>query len=183
MRKSETAIFIDGPNVYATAKVLGFDMDYKLLLEYYRKNTDLLRAYYYTAVRERGIEHDPLRPLLDWTEYNGYTLVQKPTKEWENPNGGRPKIKGNMDMEMACDAFDLSHTIRNAVFFTGDGDFKALVLCLQRRGIHVTIASSIKTQPSMCSDELRRVADEFIELADLNNTIRQPDVPKGSKYA
>lgn len=179
-----TALFIDGPNVYATAKTLGFDVDYRLLLDYYKHNTDFIRAYYYTAVRElREDEHDNLRPLLDWISYNGYVLVQKPTKEFIDVNG-RVKLKGNMDIEIACDAFDLSSTMREAVFFTGDGDFKPLILLLQRRGVRCTVVSSILTQPSMCSDELRRIADEFVELKDLNDLIRRgPVPPKVSRYA
>jgi len=182
MRTNETAIFIDGPNVFATAKALGFDVDYKLLLEFYRLNTDLLRAYYYTAVRERNEEHDSIRPLLDWLEYNGYTLVQKPTKEWANPDGGRPKIKGNMDIEIAVDAMEMADNIKHAVFFTGDGDFKPLILAMQRKGVRCTVVSSIETKPPMCSDELRRTADTFIELRELNKWLTEP-MRKVSKYA
>jgi len=184
MRPNETALFIDGPNVYLTAKALGFDVDYKRLHNYFSARCDLIRAYYYTAVRERDT-HDSLRPLLDWLDYNQYTLVQKPTKEWTDASG-RTKVKGNMDMEMACDAFDLSSTIRNATFFTGDGDFVAIIRLLQRRGIRCTVVSSTETQPVMCADELRRAADEFVELSELNKAIYLPTptlVRKESRYA
>lgn len=167
-RTNETAIFVDGPNVFATAKALGFDVDYKLLLDHYDDTTDLVRAAYYTAVRERQPDsHDSLRPLLDFLEYNGWTLVQKPTKEWASADGGRPKIKGNMDIEIAVDAMEMADHIRHAVFFTGDGDFKPLLLAMQRKGVRCTVVSSIHTQPPMCSDDLRRTANQFIELKDL----------------
>lgn len=170
MDRNSTAVFIDGPNVFATAKALGFDMDYKKLFLYFKSNFDLVRAYYYTAVRERTTEHDPLRPLLDFLEYNGYTLVQKPTKEFTDASG-RMKTKGNMDIEIAVDALDLSSSVRNAIFFTGDGDFTYLIRALQRRGVRCSVISTIQTNPHMCADDLRRAADEFIELGDLMATI------------
>jgi uncharacterized LabA/DUF88 family protein len=179
MNKERTAIFIDGPNVFATAKTLGFDMDYKILRAYYAERYDLVRTYYYTAVREvKDNEHDPIRGLIDWLSYNGYEVVTKPTKEWANPLGGRPKVKGNMDIEMIADAFDLSSSIHNAIFFTGDGDFKAGIELLKRRGVRCTVVSTTQTNPPMCADELRRCADAFIDLKDLNDEMRTPNPSK-----
>lgn len=172
--RNETAIFVDGPNAYATAKAHNIDIDYKLLMDFYTDTTDLVRAAYYTAVRERQPnENDPIRPLLDFLEYNGWTLVQKPTKEWASPDGGRPKIKGNMDIEIAVDAMEIAEHIRNAVFFTGDGDFKPLIIAMQRKGVRCTVVSTIRTQPPMCADELRRIADRYIDLEDLIKLTKQ----------
>ena len=159
------ALFIDGANLYATAKTLGFDIDYKRLLREFQGRGELLRAFYYTAVIEDQ-EYSSIRPLIDWLDYNGYTVVTKATKEFIDQTGRR-KIKGNMDIELAVDAMELAEHIDEMVLFSGDGDFRSLVEAVQRRGVHVTVISSIASQPPMVADELRRQADQFTDLAEL----------------
>jgi uncharacterized LabA/DUF88 family protein len=160
----KTAIFIDGANLYATAKTLGIDVDYKRLLQHFKANSRLVRAHYYTAIIEDQ-EFSSIRPLLDWLQYNGYQLVTKATKEFIDSTGRR-KVKGNMDIELAVDAMELAEHVDRIVLFSGDGDFRSLVAALQRRGVHVTVVSTISSQPPMIADELRRQADEFIDLKD-----------------
>jgi len=159
------ALFIDGSNLYAAARALGFDIDYKNLLEVFTERGRMIRAFYYTALIEDQ-EYSPIRPLVDWLDYNGYTMVTKPTKEFTD-HAGRRKIKGNMDMELAIDAMEMAPHLDHIYLFSGDGDFRRLVEAVQRKGVRVTAVSSIKTNPSMIADELRRQADEFIDLADL----------------
>jgi len=159
------ALFIDGSNLYAAARALGFDIDYKNLLEAFTERGRMIRAFYYTALIEDQ-EYSPIRPLVDWLDYNGYTLVTKPTKEFTD-HMGRRKIKGNMDIELAIDVMEMAPHLDHIYLFSGDGDFRRLVEAVQRKGVRVTAVSSIATNPSMIADELRRQADEFIELADL----------------
>ena len=163
------ALFIDGANLYATAKTLGFDIDYKRLLGLFRQKGQLVRALYYTALAEDQ-EYSSIRPLIDWLDYNGYSMVTKPTKEFTD-SMGRRKIKGNMDIELAVDAMKLAPTLDHIVIFTGDGDFRALVAALQEGGRRVSIVSTLHTQPPMVADELRRQADQFIDLADLEQVV------------
>ena len=163
------ALFIDGANLHATAKALGFDIDYKRLLALFRTKGQLVRALYYTALAEDQ-EYSSIRPLVDWLDYNGYTMVTKPTKEFTD-SFGRRKVKGNMDIELAVDAMRLSERLDHIVVFTGDGDFRALVASLQQEGRRVSIVSTLQTQPAMVADELRRQADQFIDLADLEEQI------------
>jgi uncharacterized LabA/DUF88 family protein len=163
------ALFIDGANLYATAKALGFDIDYKRLLALFRTKGQLVRALYYTALAEDQ-EYSSIRPLVDWLDYNGYTMVTKPTKEFTD-SFGRRKIKGNMDIELAVDAMRLSERLDHVVLFTGDGDFRALVASLQQAGRRVSVVSTLQTQPAMVADELRRQADQFVDLADLEEQI------------
>ena len=163
------ALFIDGANLYATAKTLGFDIDYKRLLGLFRQKGQLVRALYYTALAEDQ-EYSSIRPLIDWLDYNGYTMVTKPTKEFTD-SMGRRKVKGNMDIELTVDAMKLSEQLDHVVIFTGDGDFRALVQALQERGKRVSIVSTLQTQPPMVADELRRQADQFIDIADLEQLI------------
>lgn len=178
------AVFIDGANIYTTAKMLRFDVDYQKLRKFF--GDSLVRAYYYTATKPRTGE-DPLRPLLDWLEYNGFKLVSKETKSFIDAEG-RQKIKGNMDMEIAVDMMEVMPYVTDVWLFSGDGDFKYLVEAVQRRGIRVTVCSSIKTltregQPmSVCGDELRRTADAFIDLSDLQVQLEKDGGMK-SKYA
>src|SRR5450432_4738651 len=153
------ALFIDGANLYATGKTLGFDIDYKRLLKEFHSRGTLLRAFYYTAVIEDQ-EYSSIRPLIDWLDYNGYTVVTKATKEFVDQTGRR-KVKGNMDIELAVDAMELAPHIDHMVLFSGDGDFRSLVDAVQRKGVRVSVVSTVSTQPSMVADELRRQADEF----------------------
>ncbi|NJL50911.1 MAG: NYN domain-containing protein [Blastochloris sp.] len=163
------ALFIDGANLYATAKSLGFDIDYKRLLKEFQSRGNVLRAFYYTALIEDQ-EYSSIRPLLDWLDYNGYTVVTKPTKEFVDQSGRR-KVKGNMDIELAVDAMELAEHVDQIVLFSGDGDFRSLVEAVQRRGVRVSVISTVSTQPPMVADELRRQADEFIDLASLSTKI------------
>jgi uncharacterized LabA/DUF88 family protein len=163
------ALFIDGANLYATAKSLAFDIDYKRLLALFRTKGQLVRALYYTALIEDQ-EYSSIRPLIDWLDYNGYTMVTKPTKEFVDAMGRR-KIKGNMDIELAVDAMELADHLDHIVLFSGDGDFRSLVEALQHKGKRVSVVSTLATTPPMVADELRRQADQFIDLANLQNEI------------
>ena len=166
---NKIALFIDGANLHATAKTLGFDIDYKRLLKEFQSRGDLFRAFYYTAVIEDQ-EFSSIRPLLDWLDYNGYTVVTKATKEFVDASGRR-KVKGNMDIELAVDAMELAERIDQMFLFSGDGDFRSLVEAVQRRGVRVTVISTIASQPPMIADELRRQADVFTDLVELQSKL------------
>jgi len=159
------ALFIDGANLYAAARALGSDIDYKRLLDEFSQRGRLIRAFYYTALLDDQ-EYSPIRPLVDWLDYNGFTMVTKPTKEFTDASGRR-KLKGNMDIELAIDVLEMAEHLDHVFLFSGDGDFRRLVEAVQRKGVRVSVVSSVRTQPAMVADELRRQADEFIELADL----------------
>ncbi|MEH6727399.1 MAG: NYN domain-containing protein [Hyphomicrobiales bacterium] len=159
------ALFIDGANLYAAAKALGFDIDFKRFLKRFESEGYLLRAYYYTAIAEDQ-ENLSIRPLVDWLAYNGYSVVTKPAKEFFD-GSGRRKIKGNMDIELAVDAIEIADKVDHIYLFSGDGDFRSLVEAIQRKGVKVTVVSTVKSQPPMIADELRRQADHFLELSKL----------------
>jgi uncharacterized LabA/DUF88 family protein len=170
--ESRIALFIDGANLYATAKALGFDIDFKRLLKEFQGRGTLLRAFYYTAIIEDQ-EYSSVRPLIDWLDYNGYTVV---TKEFIDA-GGRRKVKVNMDIELAVDAMELAEHVDQIVLFSGDGDFRSLVEAVQRRGVRVTVVSTISSQRPMIADELRRQADVFTDLKELQSKlVREPSV-------
>jgi uncharacterized LabA/DUF88 family protein len=166
------ALFIDGSNLYAAAKALGFDIDYKLLRMEFIRRGKMLRAFYYTALLEND-EYSPIRPLVDWLHYNGFTMRTKPAKEYTDSQGRR-KVKGNMDIELCVDAMELANRVDHVVLFSGDGDFRPLVESLQRQGVRVSVVSTIRSQPPMIADELRRQADNFIELDELRDVIGRP---------
>jgi uncharacterized LabA/DUF88 family protein len=177
---SRIAVFIDGANLHSTAKALGFDIDFKSLLNEFRSRGTLVRALYYTAILEDQ-EFSSIRPLIDWLDYNGYTVVTKATKEFVDASGRR-KVKGNMDIELAVDAMELAEHLDQMVLFSGDGDFRSLVEAVQRRGVRVTVISTISSQPPMIADELRRQADVFTDLVELQSKLgraprRAPDTP------
>jgi uncharacterized LabA/DUF88 family protein len=172
------AIFIDGANLYAAARSLGFDIDYKRLLQLFTESCHLVRAFYYTALIEDQ-EYSPIRPLVDWLDYNGYTMVTKPTKEFTD-SMGRRKIKGNMDVELAIDVMEMADRLDHIVLFSGDGDFRRLVEAVQRKAVRVTVVSTIRSQPPMIADELRRQADCFVDLSDLSSRIARVHSPRAT---
>lgn len=163
------ALFIDGANLYSAARGLGFDIDYKRLLDHFRAKGMLIRAFYYTALLEEQ-DYSPLRPLVDWLDYNGYAVVTKPAKEFTDANGRR-RIKGNMDIELAIDAMEMADKLDHLILFSGDGDFRRLVDAVQRRGKRVTVISTMRSQPPMIADELRRQADQYIDLESLRDVL------------
>src|ERR687883_61724 len=174
--EERTALFIDGANFYQSARALAFDIDYKKLLASFAGNCRLLRAYYYTALLDEQ-EYSPIRPLVDWLDYNGYKLVTKPLKEFTQATGRR-KYKGNMDVEIAVDVMEMAQHLDHVVLLSGDGDFRRLVEAVQRKGVRVSVISTIRTQPPMIADELRRQADQFIDLVDLQPYIAREHVPR-----
>jgi uncharacterized LabA/DUF88 family protein len=163
------ALFIDGANLYSATKSLGFDIDYKRLLKEFQSRGYILRAFYYTTLVE-DTEYSSIRPLLDWLGYNGYSVVTKPAREFTDSQGRR-RVRGNMDIELAVNAMEVASHVDHIVIFSGDGDFRSLVEAIQRKGVRVSVVSSVNTQPPMISDELRRQADAFIDLVDLQARI------------
>jgi uncharacterized LabA/DUF88 family protein len=170
------AIFIDGANLYGAARSLGFEIDYKKLLKWGASKGRLVRAFYYTALIEDQ-EYSPIRPLVDWLDYNGYTMVTKPTKEFTDASGRR-KIKGNMDIELAVDVMEMAEHVNHILLFSGDGDFRRLVESVQRKGVRITVVSTVRSQPPMVADELRRQADHFLELQTLAPYIARKHQPR-----
>jgi uncharacterized LabA/DUF88 family protein len=169
LKSNRIALFIDGANLHSTARALGFEIDYKRLLNEFDGRGILLRAFYYTAIIEDQ-EYSSIRPLTDWLSYNGYTVVTKATKEFVDASGRR-KVKGNMDIELAVDAMELAAQVDEMVLFSGDGDLRSLVEAVQRRGVRVTVISTIASQPPMIADELRRQADVFMDLIELQSML------------
>ena len=174
--EEKLALFIDGSNLYAAARALDFDIDYKKLLRWAAAQGRLVRAFYYTALIEDQ-EYSPIRPLVDWLDYNGYSMVTKPTKEFVDAQGRR-KVKGNMDIELAIDMMEMSDNLDHIMLFSGDGDFRRLIEAVQRKGVRVTVVSSVKTSPPMVADELRRQADHFLDLDELATMIMREHVSK-----
>ena len=171
--RERTVLFIDGSNFYAAARSLGMDIDYARMRAHFAHNARLIRACYYTALPEDQ-EYSPLRPLIDWLDYNGYSVVSKLTREFTDPETGKRRVKGNMDMEIALDMLRLAPKIEHSILFSGDGDFCRLLEDVQGMGVRVTVVSTTKTSPPMAADSLRRMADEFIEMEDLREFITRP---------
>jgi uncharacterized LabA/DUF88 family protein len=167
-------VFIDGAHLYAASRNLGFDVDYKNLLAFFRRQARLVRAAYYTALLEND-EYSPLRPLVDWLGYNGYCVVTKPAREFTDA-AGRRRVRGNIEVEMAVDVMTLAPRLDHVVLFAGDGDLRRLVEAVQGLGLRVTVFSTIRTQPGMISDDLRRQCDQFIDLAELAPDITRRQV-------
>jgi len=162
-RTSRIALFIDGLNLNLTLRTLGFDIDFRRLLNEFESRGELVRAFYYTTIIED--QNSTVRPLVDWLNYNGYTVVTKPMKESVDASGRR-RIKGKISVELAVDAMEFADQFDEMVLFSGDGEYRRLVEAVQRRGVRVTVVSTISSQP-MIANELRRQADAFTDLLAL----------------
>lgn len=164
-----TALFIDGADLDATCKALGFHVDFKKVLELFRSTTRLIRATYYALYSEQQ-EYSPVRPLVDWLGYNGYMTVSKPAKEIVDGTG-RHFVANSIAVELTIDAIQLAPSIDHIVLFSGSADFRSLLAALQKAGRRVTVVSSRKASERSVSDELRRQCDQFLELDDLQEQI------------
>jgi uncharacterized LabA/DUF88 family protein len=176
---NKIALFIDGPHLYAAAKTLGIDVDYKRLISEFKSRGTLVRAFYYTAIIEDE-DYPAIRPLLDWLDYNGYMVVIKTVKEIADASGRR-KIKGSMAVKLAVDAMELSERIDEIVIFAGDGDLCPLVESVQRHGVRVTVVSTTSGHPPMIADELRRQADIFTDLQELQARLARDPLERLAK--
>ncbi|MGY4501634.1 uncharacterized LabA/DUF88 family protein [Bradyrhizobium sp. GM24.11] len=174
---NRVALFIDGLNLSATSRALGFDINHRRLLGEFESHGQLLRAFYYTRTIEQDQEFSSLRPMIDWLDYNGFTVITKPTKEYNDPSGRR-RVKYSMDIDLAVDVMEIAGYVDQIVLFSGDGNFRSLVEAVQRRGVHVTVVSSLATQPPMIADELRRQSDVFIDLLELQPRIGRAAVAR-----
>ena len=105
-------------------------------------------------------------------------MVTKPTKEFTDA-AGRRKIKGSMDIELAIDVMEMSAYLDHVVLFSGDGDFRRLVEAVQRRGVRVSVVSTVRSNPPMVADELRRQADMFVELEELASVVARAHGTRG----
>ena len=171
-RDERLALFIDGANLHATTKALNLEIDFKLLRDEFLNRSKLIRIYYYTAIIKND-EFSTIKPLIDWLNYNGYTVVTKEAKEFTD-SGGHRKIKGNMDIELTVDAVELAPHVDHIVLFSGDGDFQPMVKAIQRQGVRVSVVSTNRSEPPLIADELRRQCDDFIELDVLRDKIERP---------
>lgn len=170
-----TALLIDGANLFAATKMLGFHMDWTKLYNYFLQTNDIVRRNYYTAIREtRNTDtQDPIIPLIDHLAFNGWKVVTKPVMEYHNREGST--LKGNMDVHMVVDALTMADRIDHYILGSGDGDFVYLVDALHRLGLEVSVLSTKETNPPMVATALRREADTFYELAELRNLIRREE--------
>ena len=174
----KVAIFIDGANFSTTANVLGFSIDYEKLLNYFSSQYRVVRSYFYTATLSLPDGSINRRTQIEWLSHHGYTPRHKPSKQFEErhycPNCSvsftKYKVKGNMDMEMAVDIIRTAPLVDRIILFTGDGDFRSLLQYVQEdRGVQVTVVSTRKA--SVLSEDLRRQADQFIDLELIRDAI------------
>lgn len=162
-------LMIDGVNLNGVARALEFEIDFSNLRTLFAKKGRLVFANYYTTILE-GEDYSPVKPLIDWLDYNGFNVTSKVARHFTDAEGRR-KIKGSMNVEMAVDAVSMAQHIDHLVLFTGDGEMRAAVEAAQKLGVRVSVCSSMKTTPTMASDDLRRQANSFIEFDDLRSEV------------
>lgn len=171
------ALLIDGIHVHGVKRDLEFDIDYKKLMTEFARRGRLARASYFTTILEDTKEYCPMRPLIDWLGFNGFALRTKPARVFYDESGNK-RVKRSMLVEIAMEAMELADHVDHIVIFSGDGDLRAAVEAVQRKGVRVSICSSINSGSQTVSDDLRRQADNFIEMKDLQKAIQRDEKPK-----
>jgi uncharacterized LabA/DUF88 family protein len=174
-----TALFIDGPNLFMAAKLLQTQIDYRSLLTHFNENSNLLRASYYSTVVETpGDQYISLTPLLDFLDYNGYTVVKKMSREYTDAQGNRKAKNHTMKVEMTIDMIELAPRLDHVVLFSGDGDLLMLVDTLKRKGVRTTIVSTVHGETPVISDDMRRIGDSFVDLHAVMDIIGKPQTTR-----
>lgn len=165
---------IDGLSLHRSARSLGFVCDFKKLKEWLGKvcvpGANLVRVHYYTPLEDSD-QHSDLRPLVDWLDYNGFSVFEKYFVRREN--GTIPFV--SILPELYTDALMYTHTsISHFVLFVGDSDYAPLINALKSRGASVIVVSSLKDSNAPVADVLRRSSDSFVDLLDIANLISRP---------
>ena len=167
-----TSIFIDGRSLFHTARKLDFEVDLSKFSQYFASKFQLVRCSYYTPVSE---ERTPLHNILDWLSYNGFTVSTRVF----SPDNHPPSISSLMSVDIIEQtlgngyAGDEPYALQHVVIVSGDGDYCPVVKFLKSRSIRVSVMSSLETEPLSISEELRRLADNFIELDDLRSELER----------
>lgn len=161
------ALFIDGANVYAAAKRLGWNFDHRKILEYFSAGAALYNAFYYTAVPIPL--DDKQKRFTDALTYMGYTVRTRPLRETTD-DAGETSRRANLDIEIVTDLLTTTERYDTAVLLTGDGDFERPVEVLRARGKRVVVASIAE----MTSYELRNAADVYIDFKDIREQVERP---------
>jgi len=166
-------LFIDGFSLFQTSRAMEMQVDYKALHDLFAAKSRLMRAQYFATEHDHNAdEFNPQRATLDWLKYNGFDVKTIRTRSFTGTDG-ETRYRGNPSVLMTCNALQQAEHIDHAVLFTGNADFEPLINTLQERGTRVSVASSIRTT-NLCSDNLRRAADNFIDLEDLRGQISKP---------
>ncbi len=161
--KGKTAVFIDASNIYFSQRTLKWQVDFVRLLGYLKEETDLWRAFFYTAYDP---SHKKQRQFLDFLEIIGYSVRTKKVKFIKDRKGSYHK--GNLDVELTIDAVHNQKAYYSFLLFSGDSDFEALIKYLKRRSKRCLVFS-IKDHVSI---ELLRQA-KFIDIKKLEKYIKK----------
>jgi uncharacterized LabA/DUF88 family protein len=165
------AIFIDGENIHYSAKHLNMRLDYLKLCRKLAGKRRLVRAYFYTAV---STQSEGKIDFINFLKLNGFTVVTREVKSFNESDGSSRSIRGALDMEMAMDVMDLCPTLDTVILCTGDGDFCPLVTAVARRGKHVELCALRE----MTSTDLIAAADTYTDLGGLKDEIALDHQPQ-----
>jgi len=161
------AIIIDGASIHSASQSVDLQIDWHTFLTEFQNRGHLIRAIYATPIFEDEGEHNPLRPLIDWLDYNGFTTITRTARK-EADDNGRFRIKnGNIHVDVTLAAIRLAKKADHIVLFSGDGSYEPLVKELKRMNVRVSVCCAKKS----AADGLRRNADEFIDLEDIRGLV------------
>ncbi|HAX97711.1 MAG TPA: NYN domain-containing protein [Candidatus Atribacteria bacterium] len=163
--KGNTAVFIDSSNIYFSQKTIGWRIDFKRLLEYFKQETKLSRIAFYGAINP---ENEKEKKFHDFLEIIGYVVRHKKIKFIKDENEGDfgGHHKGNIDVDLTIDAVHLRDSYDSFVLLSGDGDFESLIKYLKgfkKRCVVISTKGSV-------SIELLRQA-KFIDFKKIRNQI------------
>lgn len=146
------AVFIDGNNVFHSARQQGFEVDYARLLAHLLEGRELLRAFFYTGVDENA---DRQRAFLHWMRRNGFRVVQKPVRV--EKDGSR---RARLEVEITTDLMAYAGKVDLIILVSGDEDFAYPLQVIAQQGTRVEVAGFRSTTANRLLD----AADRFIDL-------------------
>lgn len=144
-------IYIDGNNLYRSAKELGFDIDYKKFRGWLRQKYNPTNVFIFIGLVPDRVKY------YEYLQSCGYILVFKQTISVGE------KIKGNCDAELVLKVVSdfYEKTMTNSILITGDGDFGCLVEFLRDRN---AIDQVIAPDESKCSILIKNKNTEILFL-------------------
>ena len=166
-KNGRTAVFIDASNIYHSQKHLGFQIDFKKLLNYFKKETNLSSIYFYTAY---DTEHKKQKSFLDFLEIIGYRVRTKKVKfikDKDNESGGFHK--GNLDVELTMDVIENKNDYETFVLASGDSDFAPLLQLMKMKYGKICVVMATKYSISI---ELIKCA-KYVNFAKLKKFIKK----------
>lgn len=172
--RQDTIVFIDGANLFYAQKTLGAKIDYQRLYDFLNQYKRIVEIRIYLAFDH---ESEKEKEFLMELKQIGYIVISKELKIIQK--GNEKKIrKGDLDIELALDAFELQNSFRTFVLFSGDSDFTPLISRLKENKKRIIVFST----RGHISKELYSIANKYIDMKAIKENVKKSRQKPGSNH-